>query len=277
MRPTLRQRRLGSALARLRDRAGIDIDTVAASMGWTRSDTSGRESGRTESSLADIERLSHLYDSTDDERGWLLDLAGRQRERCWWQPFGAAVPDTFLDYLELEETATDLHAWEIDLVPGLLQTPDYARAVIESWIPRPGPDLAEQRLRLRMARRERMGRLRLSVVVDEGALRRRVGGDRVWREQLASLTRLPETVTLRVLPFSGGAHASHSGSFSLLTAVGATGVDQAVLLDNVGGSLFLEDEPEVRRFQSAFEDLRAAALDPESSRDAILDILRANG
>ncbi|WP_030107021.1 Scr1 family TA system antitoxin-like transcriptional regulator, partial [Actinoalloteichus caeruleus] len=156
MRPTLRQRRLGSALARLRDRAGIDIDTVAASMGWTRSDTSGRESGRTESSLADIERLSRLYDSTDDERGWLLDLAGRQRERCWWQPFGAAVPDTFLDYLELEETATDLHAWEIDLVPGLLQTPDYARAVIESWIPRPGPDLAEQRLRLRMARRERM-------------------------------------------------------------------------------------------------------------------------
>jgi hypothetical protein len=165
--------------------------------------------------------------------------------------------------------------YESLFVPGLLQTEDYARAVIKGVLPLASDDEVEHRVEARIQRQESLRKkspLRLWAILDEAVLHRRVGGTKIMVEQLQALTTAASQphVTLQVIPFATGAHAGMPGSFVVMDFPD-TADPALVYIDSMAGDLFLEREPDVRRYTFTFEHLRAAALDPASSMQVIED------
>lgn len=274
VRPTSTARReLGGELRRLRgERRAVD---VATALGWSESKLSRIETAHTGISEADLDRLLTLYGVAVEERKRFRDLARRGRVRAWWTQYRSSVPDPYDEYLALEAEAVQIFEWEAQMVPGLLQTDEYARAVIETGTDTADPMIIERRHSLRMHRQATLDRVppqTLRIVIDEGVLLRPIGGPEVHRRQLDRLHEASSRpgVELRVLPFQAGAHAGLVESFMILEF--AAGVRNPVVhIEGLTGGLFRVKPDEIDVYQDAFGDLQERALSPEDSRTAIAE------
>jgi hypothetical protein len=268
-RPTSTARRdLGGELRRLRGvRRGA---VIARLLGWSESKLSRIETARTGITDPDLDLLLTALEASPEERTRLRDLARRGRGRVWWTPYRSSLPAPYDEYVALEAEAEEMCEWETQIVPGLLQTDEYARAVIEVGAGIVDPETIQRRLALRMARQTVLVRdppARLSVVLDEAVLHREVGGPEVLTRQLQRLyeaSRRPG-VDLLVLPFSAGAHPALTESFMILDFAPGTR-NPVVHSEGLTGGLFHLKGEDVRIYREAFEDLRRRALPIEQSR-----------
>jgi hypothetical protein len=194
------------------------------------------------------------------------------RQRGWLYAYQAVLPEQYTTYIGFEGEARGVWNYESLYVPGLVQTEDYARAVIRGGFPSASRDEIERRVQVRMERQDvlRGDRpLELWGIVDEAALRRQVGGREVMRGQLRHLLRAAE---LQVIPFGAGAHAGMPGSFVFMQFAEAA-IPDVVYIDSMAGELFLEEESDVRRYKLVFEHLRAVADSPDAARSLIAGLV----
>ncbi|MFI6515035.1 helix-turn-helix domain-containing protein [Spirillospora sp. NPDC050679] len=263
---TVRHRRLARELRRLREDAGLRPAAVARELGWDRSKISRIETARTKPREADVEGLLTLYGCAGPHREELLALARDARRRDWWTAFGDVFDGTFV---ALEDEAAEIRSWQPQLVPGLLQTEEYARAVIGA-ARGCGRAETDRRVQARMARRPLLSRPegapRFDAVLDEAVVRRVVGGPEVMRLQIAELWAAAQrpNVTVRIVPFGAGAHAGVDGRFVLLGFARDDDPDVAYI-ESAAGDLYPESPEEVTRLRLAWERLRGAALSPKDS------------
>ena len=270
--PTVRRRRLGAKLRELREERKLTAEDVAQQLLVSQSKISRLENGRRAISQRDVRDLCRVYSVTDEKLiDALMTMARESRQRGWWHAFGD-VP--YSVYIGLEANAISARNYESLFVPGMLQTREYAAAVIEGIQPEALPEQNEKRIEIRMRRQEVMSDpdkpLRMWAVLDEAVLHREVGGPQVMREQLEQLIALSQQshITVQVLPYSIGAHPGMSGTFSILEFE-----DEAdatiVYLEGVTSDLYLEKEADVKTYSTLYEHLRAMALGPEQTRELI--------
>ena len=219
--PTAVRMLLGARLRKLREATGVSREDAGYAIRGSGSKISRLELGRTGCKLRDVSDLLDLYRVSEGERATLLAMAGSANAPGWWQQYGDTVPDWFEPYLGLEQAAEVIRCYEVQFVPGLLQTPDYARAVFQIEEGNdPGLD-TEQQVSVRIRRQQvlhRPGPLRLWAVIDEAALRRPIGGAAVARAQLEHLIEMARLshVSIQVAPFSAGGRAVASGPITVL-------------------------------------------------------------
>jgi transcriptional regulator with XRE-family HTH domain len=273
-RPTSTARReLGTELRPLRgDRRAAD---VSSALGWSESKLSRIETAHTGITEADLDRLLTAYDVRVEDRDRLRDLARRSRVRAWWTPYRSSVPDPYDEYVALEAEAIGICEWEALIVPGLLQTDEYARSVIEVGADIGDTETIQRRLALRMARQAVLTRdppPALQLIVDEAVLYREVGGPDVLSRQLVRLVEASHRpgLELLVLPFSAGAHAGQTESFMVLEFEEGTR-SPVVHSEGLTGGLFRVTPDEVEVYQDALDDLRERALSAEESRTVIAE------
>ncbi|HEY0697704.1 MAG TPA: DUF5753 domain-containing protein, partial [Micromonospora sp.] len=209
------------------------------------------------------------YGVTDAElRETLLSMARTGKQRGWWAKY-SDLPPSYRQYIGLESAASEIQNFETLVVPGLLQTEGYARAITTEDASRPTPQAVEERVAVRMKRQQLLAdeKLRLFAVVDEAVLRRQIGGRKVMSEQLSALLDAGKrwNVTIQVIPFREGAYASMVSSFHILSFSEGPGV---VYIEGLTGDLYAEGE-DVRRCTDVFNSLRAAALSPTASAGLI--------
>ncbi|GII31063.1 helix-turn-helix domain-containing protein [Planotetraspora mira] len=267
--PTVRLRRLAGELTRLRGESRLSREDVASRLGVASSTVYRIETGHTRPQGRTIRDLLDLYQVSGTERQALLELAREAGRRGWWHAFGDVLPGP---YVGLEAEAASVRNYEPLLIPGLLETESYARAVVGAALVK-DPAEIERRITVRMERQRRLtvpDGLDLWVVLDEAALRRPVGGPPVMAEQLRRLSEIAvqPNVTLQVLPFEAGAYLGMGSSLAILAFPDPEDSD-VVFLENMGGELYLESQEEVRRYVQVFDHLRAAALGPEKSLEKI--------
>jgi transcriptional regulator with XRE-family HTH domain len=265
--PTVRRRRLGAELRRLRDEAGMTIERVAKSLECSESKVSRIETGQVGASPRDVRDMLELYGVSKGQREALIQLAREARNKGWWHAYGdvPVVPA----YIGLEDTATTFRMYAALLVPGLLQTPAYASAVIRALRPDLDAEQLERWVELRMTRQGLLSRddpPTLWAILDEAVLRRPVGGPKVMREQLQLLgeAAAKPNITLQVLPFTSGEHAGMDGGFTIF-GFSTSAASDVVHLDNTTGDLYLETPGEIEQYNQVFDQLRSAALKPVDS------------
>lgn len=267
--PTIKRRRLGTALRRHREQAGYSTDSAAAAVGWSQSKVSRIETAAIAVNPADVRTLLELYGTPSGEMADLVNLAMEDRQPAWWRQYSDVLPDNFSGYLGLESEALRLSGYESEVIPGLLQIDPYARAILAQHPLTLMPYEIDQATRLRLARQARLtgdDPLQLDVVVNEGALRRVIGGPEVMRDQLAHLIEaisLPNVI-LQVLPFAAGAHPATNGSFLVLEFPDEAD-PRIAYIDILAAALYREGLREVGAYQLAHERLKALALGPEES------------
>jgi hypothetical protein len=248
---------------------------VATALGWSESKLSRIETAHTGITEGDLDRLLTSYGVAVEDRDRLRDLARRGRARAWWTPYRSSVPDPYDEYVALEAEAVAISEWEAQVVPGLLQTDEYARAVIEVGADIGETETIQRRLALRMARQAVLTREPppvLQLILDEAVLHREVGGQAVLRRQLARLVEssLRPGLELLILPFSAGAHAGQTESFMVLEFAEGTRAP-VVHIEGLTGGLFRVTPEEVDVYQDALDDLRERALSADESRTVIAE------
>ncbi|MEU3305169.1 MULTISPECIES: helix-turn-helix domain-containing protein [unclassified Streptomyces] len=275
--PTVRRRRLGQELRRLRELKGMTAEEVADRLLVSQSKISRLENGRRSISQRDVRDLCGVYE-VEDHRvvDSLMQMAKDSRQQGWWHAFGD-IP--YSVYIGLETDAASLRVYEPQIVPGLLQTREYAEALITGALPETPVSDVEKRVQVRLRRQERIsspdGPLRLWAVVDEAALRRVVGNKEMMREQLEYLveqSQLPH-VTVQVLPFSMGAHPGITGHYAILEFPDASD-SSVVYIEGVTSDLYLEKANDVHKYTVMYEHLRAQALNVDQTREYIEDIAK---
>lgn len=273
--PTVRRRRLATELHRLRQASKMTIEQVAEALEWSPGKVSKIENARVSVLPRDARRLLDTYGITDgQERELLLTLARESRERGWWQQYGEAIPEWFATYVGLEAEASTISAYQAEIVPGLLQTERYAAALHRAALMNATEEEIERHVAVRM---ERQARLRQPdapqfwVVLNEAVIRRMIGERAVMHEQLVKLAEAASApnITLQVLPFSAGAHASMDSAFSIVSFDPPTD-GEIVYLEHPTCSLYLEKPEEVARYRLIYEHLRAASLSFDESRRLIV-------
>jgi transcriptional regulator with XRE-family HTH domain len=276
MGPTVRRRRLGSELRRLREDHSIKLEEVAERLGVAASTLSRIETGKAPTKSVYLTAMLEMYGVTDPgQRQILVDMAREGHRKGWWSVYDDVLPTGFGIYVGLEAEAAGLRSFEGEVVQGLFQTPDYARAILREVQVRDTDEQVERLVDLRMKRQEVLDRnpaLDVWMILDEAVVRRTIGGPEVMRDQLARLVEASKkpNVTLQVLPFSSGSHAGLRGPFSILEFPERADPDVAYV-ESVAGIIYLEKEREVRTAAEAFDRLRAAALSPGQSTDLIFD------
>ncbi|ATZ25843.1 hypothetical protein SLAV_20095 [Streptomyces lavendulae subsp. lavendulae] len=230
------------------------------------------ENGRRLAKPRDVRDLCGLYGVKDQRRvDHLMQLSRESGQQGWWNSYGD-IP--YGPYIGLEAEAASIRLYEPSVIPGLLQTSAYARAVIAGTIPHVTAEQAGARLQVRLRRQDRLGAprdpLRLWAVLDESALRRVVGSRGVMREQLGHLTRLGAQphITVQVLPHGVGAHPGVSGQFSLLEFADAADMS-VVYLERFTSDVYLEKRSDVRLYRDMYAHLQARALSPDNTRHFI--------
>ncbi|MFJ8863400.1 helix-turn-helix domain-containing protein [Streptomyces sp. NPDC102451] len=275
--PTVRRRRLGQELRRLREIKGMTAEEVAERLLVSQSKISRLENGRRSISQRDVRDLCGVYE-VEDHRvvDSLMQMAKDSRQQGWWHAFGD-IP--YSVYIGLETDAESLRVYEPQVVPGLLQTRGYAEALINGALPEAPPSDIEKRVNVRARRQDRVNApehpLRLWAVIDESALRRLVGGKQVMIEQLEHLieqSQLPH-VTVQVLPFDMGAHPGINGQYAILEFPDAAD-SSVVYIEGVTSDLYLEKANDVQRYSVMYEHLRAQALNVDQTRQFIGDIAK---
>jgi transcriptional regulator with XRE-family HTH domain len=276
--PTVRRRRLGAELRRLREANSLKLEEVAEQLGLAPSTLSRIETGKAPTKTAYLTSLLVMYGVDDPAaRKVLVDMAREGHRKGWWSIYDDVLPSGFDIYVGLEAEASTLRSYETDLVHGLLQTADYARAVLRELRPRDSDEQVARGVDLRLERQRVLDTdppLDLWLILDEGAIRRAIGGPAVMRPQLEHLIQASRrgNVTLQVLAFQAGAHAGLVGPFSILEFPERDDSDVAYA-ESVGGMIYLEKEREVRACAEAFDRMRAAALSPAASVEAIQQVL----
>ncbi|WP_062216562.1 helix-turn-helix transcriptional regulator [Streptomyces sp. NBRC 109706] len=275
--PTVRRRRLGQELRRLREDRGMTAEEVADRLLVSQSKISRLENGRRSISPRDVRDLCGVYDVEDAKLvESLMQMAKESRQQGWWHAFAELSP-SYSVYIGLETDASSLRVYEPQVVPGLLQTAAYAAAVISGALPEVGQEEVRSRVQVRMRRQERVWEdrapLRLWAVVDESVLRRAIGGAATMADQLRRLeesSRLPH-VTLQVMPFSAGAHPGVNGQYTILEFSEAAD-STVVYLEGGTSDLYLEKPHDVQHYSIMYEHLRAQAYSPEQTRSFILQL-----
>ncbi|MER8223051.1 helix-turn-helix transcriptional regulator [Streptomyces sp. NPDC094143] len=275
--PAVRRRKLGAELRALRAAAGLTSGEAARLVGWHQSKVSRIETGTSGVKPADVRLLLDAYDVADTQLRELLtmlagsdDSGGRQH---WWHAYRGVLPPTYRDFISLESQAGTMRTLETTVVPGLLQTPEYARAVTRAAVEGLPEDRLDTLVEVRLARQDVLRAdppLELSAVLDEAVLRREVGGPGVMARQLERLVqaaRLPQ-VRLQVLPFAAGAHIGVTGPFVIFSFSSTSDLD-VVVLDHLTSSLYLERKEDLQAYTEAFNALQIHALSPEDSLDFI--------
>lgn len=261
---TVRRRRLGAQLRRYRESAGVTIEHVAEHVGCSTSKISRLETGLIGASPEDVRRILSVLKVDAAESGELLVIAEQTRQRGWWHRQGALLSSEFVAF---EQAASRIDSYEAQCVPGLVQTEEYARAILGNVAE--SPDQVERRLRLRMRRGSLLAQddpVQFWCVIDEAALRRPVGGEAVMRQQLEHLAAMSavDNVTLQVLPLRVGAHPGMDGSFAVLHFDHDSDADTVYVAFATGG-FFQEKSEEVGRYRWIFDRLTSIALTPEDS------------
>jgi transcriptional regulator with XRE-family HTH domain len=264
--PGIRRRVLAKALIRYREEAGLNFDDVVRELNFSKSKISRIEGATTSVSIVDTRALAKLY-GVDQPTADRLELMARvAKQRGWWHVYGNSLVDWFTDFVVLESEATAIDTFEIDLVPGLFQTPAYARWIMRACCPDAADEVIEERAELRRTRQRRVedGAFAVWAILDEASLRRLVGGPEVLAEQLAHLLKLAElpNVTLQIVPFGKGAHMAVGTAFSVLKFAKYPGV---VYIDNLTGGLYADERSDVERYMLVMDHLRATAMDPHDS------------
>jgi transcriptional regulator with XRE-family HTH domain len=268
--PTLARRQLGAELRRLRDAAGLTIQRVAQHLECSDSKISRIERGQVSATPRDVGDMLDLYPVDDWKREELVQLARQARRRPWWE---VEFHDLPLAYASYEAAARTIRTYQVQLVPGLLQTEDYARAVLRALRPGLEPPDVEGRIEVRIRQQAILTRPEpagVHAVLDEAVLRRPVGSAAVMRRQLERLLTWIEhpNVTVQILPFAAGEHAGMDGAFVLFGFGGPPEMD-VVYLENTTNDFLLEEGDAVARYRVLFGHLREQALDPEESRAVI--------
>lgn len=284
---TLARRALGRELRRLRSAKAIH-QAEAARLAETSPQSIGRiEEGRaTRITSFQVNALCDAFDATDGERRIVLALvqevrSARDRGGGWWRAYAdAQIPSGFDHYLSLEEAASRQTAWKTTIIPGLLQTPEYRRALSWSEIPQQPPEAIEGRLELTTRRQVRLGDpdLTMDVLLAEAVIREQVGGPSVMADQLLHLTEVStrQNVSVRVVPYDASSHlGSLVGSFILLEFPqlphSKLNEPPIVYIEEYAGDLYLERETEVQRYRDALDEISRVALDPVQTRQLVLD------
>ncbi|WP_405145825.1 helix-turn-helix domain-containing protein [Sphaerisporangium sp. NBC_01403] len=280
--PTARHRRLVAELRGLREASAKSRQEVAELVGTTDITLWRYETGLTRPAPADVAALLEVYGVAGEARGELLEMARQARKRGWWHRHRQTLKPGFDSYIGLEAEASVLRTYQSQVVPGLLQTEAYARAVIEATAMGPARAEVAEKVAVRMSRQDLVTRvddpIQIVMVLDEAVIRRQVGGPGVMRGQLLRLLEagaLPN-VDIRVLPFASGAHPALDGQFNLLEFPEPGDLDLVYLEQAVSG-LVLEEPQERRRYASMFADLLTRALSPGETMILIGSAARGEG
>jgi len=271
--PTVRQRQVGARLRQLRIGLGRTVDDVAGEMLCSATKISRLETGARPASLRDVRDLCRIYGVTEQETQALMSLARQAREPGWWTQY----EDLNLSpYIGFEQDATAITAFSMYWAPALLQTAEYARAVITGIARKIDPAVLERRIEVRLRRQQLLDREeppRYRALLDEAVLHRQVGGANVMAGQLGRILELAqeEKVTVQVIPFEAGAHASADSNFELLE-FSDTSLPSIVFVEGMYSNLYQERPAEVVRYREAIEYLRDEALTPRESLNRITNI-----
>jgi transcriptional regulator with XRE-family HTH domain len=272
--PTVRRRELGAVLRKLRADRGWTVEFVAQKLLCSASKISRMETGHRGASARDIRDLCDLYRVDEGQRRHLMELASEGKQRAWWQPLG--LP--YSTYVGLEDEAAAISDYGLGGMPGLLQTPDYARAILRAAVPRWVPDIVEQRVNGRIARQQILtgpNPPRFRAVIDESVLHRVVGGPAVMHDQLTRLLEISEfpNVSLGVIPFEAGALPSGNNKFIILSF--ARTIADVVFVEGLTGDLYLDDPHEVEVYNLTFRALSELAGATERARVKIGSMIHA--
>lgn len=271
--PTAARLELGRKLKALRERSGKgSVDSVAKDpqVGMSRAKLFRLESGKHRPQMSDVRALAHYYGASAEEMKHLLLLGEGSQALDWWQAHGpAAAAQWFTVYLGLEARAQTIRTYQGELIPGLLQTPDYVAEVHRARNPYAGLEEVESRIALRMERRERILDRQnppvLDIVLNEGVLRRQVGGPAVMAEQIEQLRKAAErpNIHIAVLPFTAGAHAAMESAFVVLefgVEAGGQADPGLVYMENPSGAVYHNKADEISRYEAIFAAARLPAV-----------------
>lgn len=267
--PTVRQRELGTRLRQLRNDLGLTVDEVAEKLLCSATKISRVETGARRPTLRDVRDLCSIYGVSEPGTADLMELARKAREQGWWNEYDDL---NLTPYIGLEQAATSITCFTMYHFPALLQTEDYARAIIKGIAPKIEPRILEQRVEARLRRQQRLDqddRPRYRVLLDEAVLHRRVGGAAVMAAQLDRVLELEQDgkATVQVIPFDVGAHASQDSNFVLLEFDQPEPLPPVVYVESLTNQMYQERKPDIARYREAVEYLRDAALSP---RDSVL-------
>ncbi|WP_431905267.1 helix-turn-helix domain-containing protein [Micromonospora carbonacea] len=276
--PTVRRRRLATTLRQLRERAGITSAEAARRVDHDASWLSRIETAEVRPHPNDVRALLNLYGVDGDQAEAVIAVARQARQRGWWQRYSDVLPDWFATYVGMESEVSAMRIYECQMVHGLLQTEDYARAVFRGAPVAMRDEEVERQVALRMERQAILGgedQPVLRVVLDEGAVRRAVGGPEVLHAQIMKLIEhsTRSRLQIQLLPFEAG--TGFDGSFTILdfphmpAPYPDAAEDRLVYMDTLTGALYLERPAEVAAYATAFEQLCALALSPAATRDTL--------
>lgn len=273
--PTVRRRELGTLLRALRNENGLTVEQVAERLLCSPSKVSRMETGNGLVTPRDVRDLCDLYDVTDEaERERMMRLAHESKQQGWWHSHDL----DFDTYVGLEEAAVATKYYQSTIIPGVLQTADYARAVHEAVMPRLDAARIDELIEVRMTRQRRLTQAnppRFTAVLDEGALHRLVGGRRVMAEQLGKVLEMSArpNVVVQVLPYELGAHPAMESNFIIIELpVPTPGV---VFVEGLIGSTYLDRESDLVRYRAVFEELQSIALSPKDTSDLIASLVHS--
>jgi transcriptional regulator with XRE-family HTH domain len=264
--PTVRRRELGALLRALRQEQGLTVEQVAAQLLCSPSKVSRMETGHRGATARDIRDLCGIYGVSDPaERSRMARLAAEGKEQGWWQSYDL---DYFATYVGLEEAATAMRQFQSTVIPGLLQTPAYAKAMAEVLIPEVSPTRVDELVEVKLRRQSLLSktpRVMLSVILDEAVLHRLVGGPVAMRAQLEHLIDVTKihNVTIQVIPYETGAHAAMESTFSILDF--GEPVPSIVYVEGLVGFIYIERQQDIARYERVFEQLCDIALSPQES------------
>ena len=279
--PTVLRILLGAQLRRLREARRITLEDAGKVIRASHSKISRLETGRVGFKDRDVSDLLTFYGVTDEEeREALRALARRANTPGWWHDYSDVLPSWFEAYVGLEEVATQVRAYEVQFVPGLLQTEDYARAVTLLGHDDAMPSENERRVRLRMARQAVLDKPdppNVWAVVDEAVLRRAAGGPAVMEGQLKHLIEMAKrpNVTIQIMPFQAGGHSAAGGPFSILRFA-EPDLPDVVYLEQLTSALYLDKPDVVDSYLKVMERVCMEAATPADSIDEITAILAGN-
>lgn len=267
--PTVRRRRLASEMRRLRRESGKTREEAAKFADIAPATVSRIEAAVHAPKVADIMALCKFYGLDDDRTEVLVTLARQSRQRGWWHQYSGSIPDWFEVYVGLEEEASEILTYESEHVPGLFQTDDYIRALLNAGLRTLPEEEVDRRVALRLKRQERLfsnDAPKVWAVLNEAVVRRQVGGRETMRDQLQKLCELAKLdhINIVILPFSAGAHPAMEGSCNVLRFPEPADPDVAYIQYR-RGSIYLEDPSEVEEYIDLFDHLRSRAAGPDES------------
>jgi transcriptional regulator with XRE-family HTH domain len=260
--PTIGGRQLARELRDLREQRGLTGEQAAVMIGWEQSKISRMENAKMRITSGEVMELCEAYGIDGDERARLIHHARNARQRDWWHEYGDFVKKGFIDYLAFEAEAVTSRGYEVQVIPGVFQTEEYAQAIFHSSQPRKQEEV-DRAVELRLARQKRITAtddpLNVWAVIDEAVLHRVVGSPAVMQGQLERLLELGElpNVSIQVLPFQAGIHAALDGPFVILTF---ESYPDLLFIEHLMGFVYLEKISDTARGNLIFDHLRSAAL-----------------